>query len=77
MEVAVCAAAQKKKNGLMVLLGSCLNEKLLDYLEHEGNSSETTNVDDIMHTALVDAAVAEAPLKGSPWNCGGNPCSAP
>ena len=34
-------------------------------LLHEGNSSETKNVDNIMLTALVDAAVAEAPLNGS------------
>ena len=39
--------------------------KLLDHLLLGGNSSGTTNVDNIMHTALLDAAVAEAPLDGS------------
>ena len=65
MQVAACTAAPKK-NGEMGLLAPFLAiEKFLDHLLHEGNSSETTNVDNIMLSALVDATVAEAPLNGS------------
>ena len=37
----------------------------MDHILRDGNSSETTNVDDIMHTAVVDAAVATASLNGT------------
>ena len=40
-------------------------EKLLDHTLRDGTSSETSNVDDIMHVAPVDAAVATASLKGA------------
>ena len=42
-----------------------LRKKLLDHNLLDETSRETTNVDDIMHIALVDAAVAEAPFNGS------------
>ena len=38
-------------------------EKLLNHILRDVDSSETTSVDDIMHTALVDGAVANAPLQ--------------
>ena len=40
-------------------------KKILDHSLLDGTSRETTNVDDIMHIALVDAAVATASLNGT------------
>ena len=57
------ARLPKKKKRIGGSVGFLPIEKLLDHLLHEGNSRKTTNVD-IMHTAHVDAAVAEAPLNG-------------
>ena len=56
---------QKKRasSGLMDLFP--LRKKLLDQSLFDGTSRETTNVDDIMFAALVNATIAEAPLNGT------------
>ena len=65
-----CDDQQQKKtsasSGLMELFP--LRKNSWDHTLRDGTSSESTNVDDIMHTALVDAAVATASLNGSLGN---------
>ena len=59
-------SSNKKSECFVWIDGSVpIEQKLLDHILLDGTSREATNVDDIMHIALVDAAVATASLHGS------------
>ena len=58
-------SSNKKSERFVWIDGFVPLKKLLDQILRDGTSSKTTNVDDIMHTALVDAAVATASLNGT------------